>query len=73
MTPNPTAGFVSKFSTDLSALTFTTLLGAQVNGVAAARSLFDLRIAISAAGWRFTGSNTDTFVVKLLDDKPATF
>jgi len=73
LTPNPTAGFVSKFSTDLSALTFTTLLGAQVNGVAAARSLFDLRIAISAAGWRFTGSNTDAFVVKLLDDKPATF
>jgi hypothetical protein len=73
LTPNPTAGFVSKFSTDLSTLTFTTLLGAQVNGVAAARSVFDVRVAIFAAGWRFTGSDTDAFVVKVLDDKPATF
>jgi hypothetical protein len=72
LTPNPTAGFVSRLSTDLSALRYSKLLGAEVTSVA----LFDTLPAnppeIYTAGSRYTGgvslANLDAFVVKLDDD-----
>jgi hypothetical protein len=68
LTPNPTAGFVSWFSPDLSTLAYTNLLGAQVNGVAVTSPLSNQWPGIYAAGWRYTGSNQDAFVVKLNDE-----
>ena len=68
LTPNPTAGFVSKFSFNLSQLESTTLLGAEVLGVAARKSAAAPSVLkIFAAGDRYTGTDLDAFVVKLND------
>jgi beta-propeller repeat-containing protein len=72
-TPNPTAGFVSKLSKDLSTLLFTTLLGAEADGVAVLdnSTLFFTPPQVYTAGFRFTGGvgfgTRDAFVVKLND------
>jgi hypothetical protein len=74
LTPNPSAGFVSKFSHDLSLLHRTTLLGADVNGIAAqmeSTNPFTIPVpVVYAVGDRYTGrdlSNLDAFVVKLVE------
>jgi Beta-propeller repeat len=74
ITPNPSAGFVSKFSHDLSLLHRTTLLGAAVNGIAAqmeSTNPFTIPVpVVYAVGGRYTGrdlSNLDAFVVKLVE------
>jgi hypothetical protein len=73
LTPNPTAGFVSKFSFNLTQLRYTKPLGAQVSGVAVLKPAGTSSVPeIYAAGYRYTGgtdsSNEDAFVVKLDDD-----
>jgi hypothetical protein len=73
LTPNPTAGFVAKFSPDLSALSFTKLLGANVTGVAIYQPAAAGAVPqIFTAGSRYTGgtdsSFRDAFVVNLSDD-----
>jgi len=69
ITPNPTAGFLSKLSSDLSTLLYTRFLGAEIRGV----SLFGTAPRkIYTTGSRYTGgvdqTNLDAFVVKLEDD-----
>jgi hypothetical protein len=73
LAPNPTAGFVSKFSFDLSRLEFTKLLGTEGFGVAVRNSTDGLAFPeIYVAGDRYTGgldvTNLDAFVVKLRED-----
>jgi len=73
LAPNPTAGFVSKFSFDLSRLEYTKLLGADAFGVAARNSTDTPPVPeIYVAGDRYTGglslTNLDAFVVKLRED-----
>lgn len=72
LTPNPTAGYFSKFPADLSTLLYTTFLGADIEGIAVFDPLPFGVPQIYTAGSRFTGglaaSNLDAFVVKLDDD-----
>ena len=73
LTPNPTAGFVSKFSFNLGQLRYTKLLGAAVAGLAVLNPQPGTSIPqIYTTGYRYTGSvaisNLDAFVVKLDDD-----
>jgi hypothetical protein len=73
LVPNPTAGFVSKFSYNLSQLRYTKLLGANVYGIALLKPAATSRVPeIFAVGERYTGgpdiSNLDPFVVKMDDD-----
>jgi len=73
LTPNPTAGFVSRFSPDLSVLRYTKLLGANVFGVAVLDTAWPFTPSqIYTTGDRYTGglasSNLDAFVVELNDD-----
>ena len=72
ITPNPTAGFVTKFASFLTGINYTQFLGAQINGFAVTQFrsvVFALSHPILyTAGYRFTGSNVDAFVVKL--DEP---
>jgi hypothetical protein len=76
LTPNPSAGFVSKFSQDLTVLQRTVLLGAEVNGIVArmeSTNPFTIPVpVVYAVGNRYTGdlSNPDaldTFVVKMVE------
>ena len=73
LTPNPTAGFVTKFSVDLSQVRYTQLLGLVVSGVALRKIVPDAP-EIYTTGWRYTGGHDfdheDAFVVKLEDDTP---
>jgi Beta-propeller repeat len=73
LTPNPTAGFVSKFSFNLSQLQYSKLLGATVSGVAVRRPVSGIP-EIYTTGYRYTGgsdySDLDGFVVKLKEDVP---
>ena len=69
ITPNPTAGFVTKFARFLTGIDYTQFLGAQINGFAVTQparfpSILN-RPILYTAGYRFTGSNVDAFVVKL--------
>ena len=73
LAPNPTAGFVSKFSFDLSRLEYTKLLGADAFGVAVRNSTDTPPVPeIYVAGDRYTAgsslTNLDAFVVKLRED-----
>lgn len=74
LTPNPTAGFVTKFSVDLSQVRYTQLLGLVVSGVTLRKIVPDAP-EIYTTGWRYTGGHDfdheDAFVVKLEDDTPA--
>jgi hypothetical protein len=72
--PNPTAGFVTKFKPFLTGIDYTQFLGAQINGFAVTQSASRFPWILShpilyTAGYRFTGSNVDAFVVKL-DESP---
>jgi hypothetical protein len=77
ITPNPTAGFLTKLNPILSALNYTVFLGAQINGLAITQPFTRLPIftypTIYTCGYRYTGginaANTDAFVVKL-DERP---
>ena len=73
LTPNPTAGFVSKFSFNLTELFYTKLLGAVVSGVAL-RKPSPAVPEIYTTGYRYTGGldfdHQDAFVVKLKEDAP---
>ena len=68
LTPNPTAGFVTKFDVDLSQVRYTQLLGLVVSG-AALRGTASAAPQIYTTGWRYTGGHDidheDAFVVKL--------
>ena len=77
LTPNPTAGFVSKFSQDLSELRYSQLLGAFVEGLALLKPAVQPGIPeIWAVGGRYSGPRSavddfkplDAFAVKLDDD-----
>jgi hypothetical protein len=73
LTPNPTAGFVSKLSADLSTLRYSKLLGADIFGVAVFEAAPPFGVPqILTTGDRYTGSvsaaNLDAFVVSLIDD-----
>jgi hypothetical protein len=68
--PNPTAGFVTKFAPYLEGIDYTQFLGAQINGFAVTQSASRFPWMLShailyTAGYRYTGSNVDAFVVKL--------
>jgi hypothetical protein len=67
--PQPSAGFVSKLSPDLTALRYTTLLGAVVTGVAVfqpASHNIGLPPQIYATGDRYSSRvDQDVFIVKL--------
>jgi hypothetical protein len=74
LTPNPTAGFVSKFSPDLTVLHRTSLLGASVDGIVArmeSTNPFTIPVpVVYAVGTRYTGgdlNNPDAFVVKMVE------
>jgi Beta-propeller repeat len=73
LTPNPTAGFVTKFSVDLSQLRYTQLLGLDVSGIALRKTVPDAP-EIYTTGSRFTGGSDydheDAFVVKLEEGTP---
>jgi hypothetical protein len=73
LAPNPTAGFVSKFSFDLSRLQYTKLLGANAFGLAVRNSTDTPTVPeIYVAGDRYTAglnlNNLDAFIVKLRED-----
>jgi len=70
LTPNPTAGFVSKFKYNLSELYWSKLLGARVYGIDVVKPPAASSVPeIYAAGYRITGgTNPDAFVVKLNDN-----
>jgi hypothetical protein len=73
LVPNPTAGFVSKFSQNLTQLRYTKLLGANVYGIDLRKPAATPRVPeIFAVGARYTGVpeivNLDPFVVKMVDD-----
>lgn len=77
LTPNPTAGWVVKFTPQLNALDYTTFLGASINGIAVYQSSFLGRLTdpqIYTVGMRYTGSLAyqaeDAFVVKLDEPLP---
>jgi hypothetical protein len=72
ITPNPTAGFVSKLSSGLNTLQYTTLLGAEVDALSIfqqASPYFKTYPQVYAAGVRFVGTTDtaakDAFVAKL--------
>ena len=69
LAPNPRAGFVAKFSTDLSTLLYTTPQGTEVHGVAASETLPGVTPSqIYTAGFQNIGSDAAAFVDKLNDD-----
>jgi hypothetical protein len=73
LTPDPTGGFVTKFSVDLSQVRYTQLLGLVVSGVALRKVVPDAP-EIYTTGWRYTGGHDvdheDAFVVKLHEGTP---
>jgi hypothetical protein len=73
LTPNPTAGFVTKFSVDLSQVRYTQLLGLDVSGVALRKTVPDAP-EIYTTGYRYTGGHDydheDAFLVKLEEGTP---
>jgi hypothetical protein len=73
LTPNPTAGFVTKFSVDLSQVRYTQLLGLDVSGVALRKTVPDAP-EIYTTGYRYTGGHDydheDAFVVNLEEGTP---
>ncbi len=59
--PNPTAGFVAKFTPQMSALDYVTFLGAQINGLAIYQAYSRLPYMptypkVYVGGYRYTGS-----------------
>jgi hypothetical protein len=64
-----TTGFVSKFSPDLSELRYTVILGKVLSGIAL-RGPSPVFPEIYVAGWQ-DGSNLDAFMVKMLEETPA--
>jgi len=56
LTPNPKAGFVTKFSQDLSQVRYTQLLGLVVSGIALRKIVPDAP-EIYTTGWRYTGGH----------------
>jgi hypothetical protein len=73
LVPNPTAGFVTTFSNNLSQVRYTQLLGLVVSGVALRKTTSGLP-EIYTTGWRYTGGHDfdheDAFVVKLNESTP---
>jgi hypothetical protein len=71
--PHPTAGFVTKFSPDLSQVRYTQLLGLAVSGIAI-RKTAPATPEIYTTGWAYNGGtdfdHEDAFVVKLDEDAP---
>jgi hypothetical protein len=79
ITPNPTAGFLSKLTPQLNTLDYTTFLGAQISGVAVLHPSgihTTLYSQIYTAGSRYTGGidyqYLDAFVVKLSESPVVT-
>jgi Beta-propeller repeat len=74
LTPNPTAGFVTKFDVDLTQVRYTQLLGLVVSG-AALHGTTSGAPQIYTTGYRYTGGHDfdheDAFVVKLEESTPA--
>ena len=69
LTLNPTAGFLSKFSTDLSTLLYTTPQGTEVRGVAVSETVPGVTPSqIYTAGFQNINSDAAAFVDKLNDD-----
>jgi len=71
--PNPTAGFLSKFTAAGNALEYSTLLGAQINGIAVVQYRPRLGIIVTDvfnAGMRYLPgtTNEDAFVVELQEN-----
>ena len=71
VTPDPTAGFVSKLAPDLGTLFYTQIVGTAVRGVAVLEGLPGFPLSICTAGWS-TGGNEDALVVRLNDTVPTT-
>jgi hypothetical protein len=77
ITPNPTAGFLTKLNSTLGTLNYTVFLGAKINGLVVTQPVTRLPIftypTIYTTGYRYTGglnaANIDAFVVKL-DERP---
>jgi hypothetical protein len=70
-TPASPAGFVSKFSPDLSALLFTAVMGDAVQGVATFETVPSVNPAqIYAAGYGGDTFNHDAIVARLMEDVP---
>jgi hypothetical protein len=69
LTPNPRAGFLSKFSTDLSTLLYTAIQGTEVHGVAVSENPPGVTSSqIYTAGFQNIFSDPGAFVDKLNDD-----
>jgi hypothetical protein len=69
LTLNPTAGFLSKFSTDLSTLLYTAVQGTGVNGVAVSETLAAVTPSqIYTAGYQNIYSDGAAFIDKVNDD-----
>jgi len=67
--PNPTTGFLAKFSSDLSTLLYTTEQGTAVNGVALSETLAAVTPSqIYTAGFQNINSDGTAFVDKVNDD-----
>jgi FG-GAP-like repeat/Beta-propeller repeat len=72
LTGTPDSGFVSKFSPDLSALLFTTIMGNAAYGVAVSETVPSVTPAQTfAAGYQMVGNEERAFVDKLIEDVPA--
>lgn len=76
--PNPTSGFLVKLSPQLSALSYTSLVNAEIHGIVVTQpfSIFVTTYpTIYTAGIKYTGgtsvTNIDSFVTKL-DERPNT-
>jgi hypothetical protein len=65
-----TVGFVTKFSPDLSELRYSVILGQALSAVAL-RGPSPVFPEIYVAGWQDTGFRRDAFLVKMLDETPA--
>jgi hypothetical protein len=74
LAPNPSAGFVTKFTFDLSRVLYTQLLGLSVSDLQVINQ-HGAAPAIYTTGYRYTGTHTDdhidAFVVKLEEGTPS--
>jgi hypothetical protein len=73
LAPNPTAGFFTKFSVDLSAVRYTQLLGLAISGLVVENTPSTAPV-IYTTGFRYSGIHDgfheDAFAVKLEENTP---